>query len=171
MTKRQLGFVVLVLLTFIGPATAVTVVECRDVAGNVSFRDTCPPEMAKTGEKRVSAGAKKGTLSLADIAAKNPVVLYSAPNCDACDLVRQRLQSRGIPFIEKGGENAADVRQELKAISGSVTVPTVTIGSANVSGYDRTALDTTLEQAGFPLPESLADQQSSNSPPSAPAGR
>lgn len=150
MAKRQLSYGVLVLAIFIGPsATAVTVVECRDTAGNVSFRDTCPPEMAKTGEKRV-AGEKKGGPSIAEIAAKNPVTLYSVPNCDACDLVRQRLESRGVPFSEKGVDNAADVQQELKAKTGSVTVPTVTIGAANVAGYDRTALDTTLEQAGFP---------------------
>jgi len=172
MANQQLGFVVLVLGTFIGPATAVTVVECRDVAGNVSFRDTCPPEMEKTGEKRVSAGGKKGEPTLAEIAAQNPVVLYSAPNCDACDLVRQKLESHGVPFIEKGVEKATDIQQELKAKTGSVTVPTVTIGSANVSGYDRAALDTTLEQAGFPPPPpSAANQQSSNSPPSAPVRR
>ena len=30
---------------------AVTVVQCRDEDGNVSFRDRCPPNIAKTGER------------------------------------------------------------------------------------------------------------------------
>ncbi|MGH8596087.1 MAG: glutaredoxin domain-containing protein [Gammaproteobacteria bacterium] len=160
---RYLRYLILSLLSGIAcPLFAVTVVECRDADGNLSFRDTCPPDTAKTGEKRLSTRPAKSASTLDEIAAKNPVTLYAVPNCDACDLVRQRLESRGIPFTEKHVNDGAEVQQELKGKTGSVVVPTVTVGQASVSGYDSAALDAGLEQAGFPAHVTNKTESSTN---------
>ncbi len=142
-----LALLISVLLTF--TVSARTVVECRDPDGTLSYRDHCPPNEAKTGEKRLRNAPQAAELPTAEIAKKNPVTLYTVPNCDACDLVRLQLQTRAIPFTEKDVSTAADTQQELQAASGAVTVPTVLIGAQAQAGYDRAALNQRLTEVGY----------------------
>ena len=128
---------------------ARTVVECREADGSLSFRDHCPPNEAKTGEKRLRNAPKLLELSAAQIAKTTPVILYSVPNCDACDLIRFQLQSRTIPFTEKDVSSNAVTQQELQTASGALTVPTVLIGDKAQAGYDRAALNQRLTEVGF----------------------
>ncbi len=128
---------------------ARTVVECRNPDGTLSFRDHCPPNEAKTGEKRLRKAPRTTELSAAEIAKKNPVTLYAVPNCDACDLVRLHLQARAIPFTEKDVSSDADSQKELQTASGALTVPTVLIGTQAQAGYDRSALSQRLTEVGF----------------------
>ena len=128
---------------------ARTVVECREADGSLSFRDHCPPNEAKTGEKRLRNAPKISELSAAQLAKTTPVILYSVPNCDACDLIRLQLQSRTIPFTEKDVSSNAVTQQELQTASGALTVPTVLIGDKAQAGYDRAALNQRLTEVGF----------------------
>jgi glutaredoxin len=142
--------------------SARTVVECRDPDGTLSYRDHCPPNEAKTGEKRLRQAPQAAELSTAEIAKKNPITLFSVPNCDACDLVRMQLQARAIPFTEKDVSTAADTQKELQAASGALTVPTVMIGDQAQAGYDRAALNQRLTEVGFkPAPGVTAGTASS----------
>jgi glutaredoxin len=175
MIKQHQCYVVLCFAVFYAFAShAVTVVECRSPDGNVSFRDRCPPGTEKTGQKRVATG-KKRSATASETAAQNPVTLYSVPNCDACDLVRNRLTTRAIPFTEKSVETDVGAQQELKEKSGSLTVPTITVGAASIQGYDRTALDSGLERAGYPPPAptetapATPEAPTASTEPSAPA--
>jgi glutaredoxin len=154
MVKQFLASGALILAGLIAaPSLAVTVVECRDADGNVSFRDSCPPEMAKTGEKKVATGVKAKTPSMAKASTTNPITFYSVPDCDACDLVRKRLELLGAPFTEKSVGDDANIQQELKDKTGNLSVPTVSIGSTNVTGYNRSALESGLKDAGYPISE------------------
>lgn len=135
-----------------GPAAALTVVECVDAEGNRSFRDKCPPGMEKKGEKTLRGVSSSDDPSLEDVATANPITLYTVPNCDACDLVRNALSSRGLPFSEKDVQDNAELQEELKAETGGLTVPATKIGSRQaLTGYSRSALDIALEQAGYPV--------------------
>ncbi|MSR15659.1 MAG: glutaredoxin family protein [Gammaproteobacteria bacterium] len=165
MIKQLLVSGILICTGFIAvPSVAVTVVECKDAEGNVSFRDSCPPSMAKTGEKRVATGLNKKGSSLATAVATNPIILYSLPDCDACDLVRKRLELLDAPFTEKSVGDAADIQQELLAKAGNIAVPTVAVGTTNVAGYNRAALEAALKDAGYPLPKAATQSASPAGP-------
>ena len=144
---------ILPLLLALGPAFgAVTVTECVDAEGHSSFTDKCPPGTTKKGERTIHGVSTNKPKSMGDIAAENPVLLYTVPNCDACDLVRQALSSRNVPVTEKNVQDNAANQEELKTRTGAMTVPAMTVGSAVLSGYNRSAIDNALNQAGYPPP-------------------
>ena len=145
-------------LVFVTPSThAVTVVECKDQDGSVSFRERCPAGSEQVGSRKVSVGARSDAAAqLAEVVRKSPVTLYAIPQCDACDLVRQQLQAAKLPFTEHDVSSDAPQQEALKAVSGSLTVPAVTVGTALFTGYQRAALEAALKAAGYPLPAAAA---------------
>ena len=135
------------------PTWAVTVVQCKDKSGSVTFRDRCPPEADQIAEQKLAGAARTNAdTKLAEVMQRNPVQLFSMPNCDACDLVRHQLQARKIQFAEHLVDTDAAQQNALKTLAGSLTVPAVAIGKQVVTGYNRSALDSALKQAGYPLP-------------------
>ncbi|MGB1884883.1 MAG: glutaredoxin family protein [Gammaproteobacteria bacterium] len=129
---------------------AVTVVECVDADGNASFMDKCPPGWAKKSEKLIRRGGPREP-SLSEIAAANPIIFYTVPDCDACDLVRNAMTGRNIPFRERDVQDNAEMQQELQEVSGGLTVPALKIGDRVLSGYSRDAIDDALADAGYPV--------------------
>jgi glutaredoxin len=138
---------------------AVTVVKCRDRDGTEFFADHCPGGATKIEEKRVRAGLRRSDAEqLADVAKKNPVVLFTVPDCDACDLVRQQLGKRGVPYTEKDVGASVENQTALRELTGGgTTVPTVAIGLRTFTGYSRAALDLGLDEAGYPSRERAAE--------------
>ncbi|MBX9608890.1 MAG: glutaredoxin family protein [Gammaproteobacteria bacterium] len=131
---------------------AITVSECVDAEGRSSFSDRCPAGTTKKGDRTIRGVSVTKPKTVADIAADNPVLLYTVPNCDACDLVRAALNSRGVPVTEKNVQDNAANQDELKTRTGNMTVPTMTVGTAVLTGYNRSAIDNALNQAGYPPP-------------------
>lgn len=156
MKKFVTGYVLLFSLAALTAWGAVTVVECVDAGGNTSFRDKCPPGTTKAGDKILLGVSPSKAKSTREIAADNPVVLYSVPNCDACDLVRNALSTRRVPFNEKNVQDDAASQNELKSKTGNLTVPSVLIGATVLTGYNRSALDSAFNQAGYPAPDAAA---------------
>ena len=158
MQKLIIGSILPLLLVALSASAAVTVVECVDADGKPSFRDKCPPGAIKKGDKTLLGVTANKRKSTADIAADNPVMLYTVPNCDACDLVRAALTSRGVPINEKNVQDNAANQEELKNKTSNMTVPTMTVGSTILTGYNRSAIDSALNQAGYPPPAIAAPQ-------------
>jgi len=150
------GCALLLSLTALPALAAVTVVECVDADGNSSFRDKCPPGTTKTGDKKLIGVSPNKVKTAAEVAADNPIFLYTVPNCDACDLVRNALTNRGVPVNEKNVEDNSANQDEMKAKTGNMTVPALLIGSTVLTGYNRSAIDSALNQAGFPPPAAPA---------------
>jgi glutaredoxin len=156
---KLLKLTVTTLILLLGSAVdARTVVECVDADGNVSFRDRCPPGMTKKGEKQLRGVNSAPEPSVADIAATNPVMVYVVPQCDACDLVRNALDSRDIPYDLRDVQDDAAAQEELKGRSGGLTVPTTLVGDRVLTGYSRDAIDGALRQAGYPLGEAAGSR-------------
>ena len=132
-------------------AAAVTVVECVDAEGNSSFRSQCPPGSKQKSEKKISGLGGLDEQSIEAIAAANPITLYTVPDCDACDLSRNALSGRDIPFTEKIIQDNAELQEELKNRSGGLTVPAIIIGEKVLTGYSRDAIDGALGNAGYPI--------------------
>jgi glutaredoxin len=165
MKKLIAGCVLMFSLSPLAALAAVTVLECVDDAGNSSFRDKCPPGSTKAGDKVFLGVSSKKAKSAKEIAAENPVVVYSIPNCDPCDLVRNVLNTRGVPFSEKNIQDDAALQTELKAKTGDLTVPSVLVGATVLTGYNRAALESALNQASYPAP--AADAPAAAAPPQA----
>ena len=92
-----------------------------------------------------------GAPSIEEIADQHPIVFFSAPNCDACDLVRNQLQRRKVPFSEKDSSEDPDTQAELAEVTGGpLTVPTIVVGEQKFTGYRKNELDSALNDAGYP---------------------
>ena len=132
-------------------APALTVVECVDGSGKSSFRDKCPPGMSVKSTRQLRSEPKEEAPSIEEIADQHPIVFFSAPNCDACDLVRNQLQRRKVPFSEKDSSEDPDTQAELAEVTGGpLTVPTIVVGERKFTGSRKNELDSALNDAGYP---------------------
>jgi len=150
---RTLGKLTLAIL-FCGlsaGAPARTVVECVDPDGDMSIRDFCPPDYFQKAEKHVRGLLGPRGPSIAAAAAANPIALYTVPDCDACDLARNALQTRNIPYAEIDVQDDSEKQEAMRAKTGNLTVPAILIGERVLSGYSRDAIDGALIEAGYPI--------------------
>lgn len=124
-----------------------------DEKGRVQYTDTLPPASARNVEKKNLGGnavAAQPGYALTRAMHEAPVKLYTHPICkEACELARETLKRRGVPFSEVVATEQATV-QELKDVSGGDTVPVLVVGAqvertASVEAYNRA-----LDVAGYP---------------------
>ncbi len=131
--------------------TAATFVECVEADGSTWFRDKCPPEMSVKSRGELRGKPVEVEPSIDDVAAEHPIILFSAVNCEACTLVRDQLNNRGLPFTEKDSSEDPDTQTELAEVTGGpLTVPTLTIGEYKFTGYNSTDINAALDNAGYP---------------------
>lgn len=120
-----------------------------DENGNVTYQDRPPPDEAGQVQAQTlpQAGSEPaGNAAFPDV----QLTLYSIEACDACDLVRNLLDERGLPYTEKDAEDDAEVQAELKEVAGVMSVPVLVIGDDPLTGYNRELILNELEEAGFP---------------------
>ena len=149
-------------------ANAVTIYECVDEAGNSTFQDHCPPGTTPANERDIKTGAAgeetEETAAPAAAAetpaAGGPITFYTtSTECDACLVIKSTLDKYGASYTEKDISTDLASRQELKdrtGASGSVSVPTVIIGEQVISGFNKEALSSALESAGYARPAAPA---------------
>ena len=140
---------------------AVTLYRWVDDEGNVSHQDTPPPRGQNYEAKPISKeGARTGKvnpeIALARAARENPVVFYSASNCESCVQMKEILTSINIPFetIEVDANRAA--QNTLLELVGSIRVPTLTIGDRVLNGTNRANIEDALIKNGYPKTRSAA---------------
>jgi len=127
-----------------------------DKDGKVHYSDSPPPPTAEQVEqKNIGAGSTVGGDEMpyaTRVAAKNfPVTLYVSDCGEACNLARQHLAKRGIPYTPKNpATNQAD-SEALKKLIGAPQVPVLVVGNASpLKGYDQGSWDAALDAAGYP---------------------
>jgi glutaredoxin 3 len=133
-------------------AAATKVYECIGASGKTTFSDHCPPGTRKKEiqfQTSVSALSAEEKAEKSEEKAEGSVILYSVERCDACDLVRNFLKTRNIPFTEKNVTDDMDIQKEIREKSGSVTVPVTMIGGKTLRGYDSYALSDAIIAAGY----------------------
>ncbi len=162
-------FVIAACVTLSAPVcNALTIVRCEDAGGSVTYRDHCPPNDRQTGEQKVPGGGANSPSALRAAAVRtSPVVIFTVPACDACDLMRHHLVTLEIPFTEQNVDTDPAAQAALKAISGGVTVPTTAVGKKVVTGYNKAGLQALLGAAGYELQKAPPGSApaASNSPP------
>ena len=142
-------------------AQAVTkIYECVDDAGNSTYEQFCPPGTTPAEEKDIhTGGGDTATKPRAASATTTPdveILMYSAPNCDACLILRGVLDEYKAPYTDKNVNSSDEVKRELQEKTGgaaTLTIPTIIVGETVITGYKKDSLISTLEKAGFKKPE------------------
>ena len=155
MSKTLKRLFLLLILASLVPVYAAKLYKWVDQDGSVTYRDRVPTEEIDEGDYqieekdiRTGSGAEYG-LGATMRRFKFPVTLYSANTCASCDLARDYLKKRGIPFKEKNVQSSQGLADELTRISGELRVPVITVGDKVIKGFAQRWLDSELGQAGY----------------------
>jgi len=112
-----------------------------DADGRVNYGDRPPPSDSRRvmrgpagvhSSEAPAAGDHRLPYALRSATSRYPVVLYTAPDCAPCDLGRNHLAQRGVPYTEKLVQTAADVRAFNALQLGSTQFPVFTVGTDRV---------------------------------------
>ncbi len=129
--------------------------------GRVTFSDKPPMEAQGKGPatqvvRLNSQGASTIQLpfELRQPVERYPVVLYTAQGCGPCEGARAMLSGRGILFTEKTVSSNEDI-QALLRMSGSSSVPFLTIGGQQLKGFAEVEWTQFLDAAGYPKTSQL----------------
>lgn len=153
---RQKLFIVTAALSLVGALAATGVHAGKlykwvDANGKVSYQDKPPPEdNGKIERKELSQEKSAQPEGLDELAERVPVVLYAIPKCASCDMARNYLKTRGVPFADKDASSDTAAQAELRKRAGSLSVPTIVIGDKVITEYSQAWLESELNQAGYP---------------------
>lgn len=156
-------------------AASAQLYRWTDDQGRVHVTDTPPPPGAKSVQRKTftdnsAVPAEGASLPYAaQLASKNyPVTLYTAPECAPCGAARNLLNGRGVPFKEVSVVDAPQ-SEELKKVAGSLSVPTVRVGSSVQKGFEEGAYHALLDDAGYPRTGILPPRSQAEPKPAPPA--
>ena len=135
-------------------ATAQEIFRWVDKAGKVNYGDMPPPpaEVKSLEAKKLTDSViEQADVSFAVAAAmkNNPVTLYANSCGEQCANAKALLAKRGIPFAEKNPETDPAAALALKEKVGALSVPTIVIGTSNISGFDEASWNAALTGAGY----------------------
>lgn len=140
------------------PAQAQTVYRLVGPDGRVSFSDKPPANIDKAAVP--GAGGTASTagpqlpFELRQVVSRYPVILYTSSTCAPCGAGRSLLSSRGIPFTERTVNSNEDI-EALQRLSGSNSLPLLTIGGQQLKGYSELEWAQYLDAAGYPASSQL----------------
>lgn len=125
-----------------------------DEKGRVHVTDTPPPASARSvAKQKPLANAVEGNQPPYDLALAMkdfPVVLYTSPNCkEGCELARNALNARGVPFREVQVWDE-QTNEALKKATGANQVPALMVGRSVHQGFEQAAYDLLLDAARYP---------------------
>lgn len=168
---RSYAFLVLVLaVAGLSAAQATPLYKWVDSQGRVSYHDKPPPEGSDYRVEKKTLRSGENTTDQ-QTRSEIPVILYSAPKCTSCDLARIYLDKRKVPYTEKNVESNLKLQEELKQKTGSLSVPTIMVGTKVMNGYLESLLEGELDAAGYPkigAPASAGDEDRDGQDASAP---
>lgn len=72
------------------------------------------------------------------------VTIYSTPTCHFCQMTKEYLAERNIPYTEHNVANDLEKRQEMIDKSGQMGVPVILIDEELIVGFDKNRLDELL---------------------------
>lgn len=158
LSGQALGLIA-VCLGLASGAQAQTIYKIIGADGKITFTDK-PTSTAVPGKSMSVLGSNPNDnlsqlpFELRQAAGRYPVVLYSSKDCSPCDMARSLLKSRGVPFTERSVSTQAD-GEAFRRLSGSDTMPYITIGSQRIKGYAENDVRAYLDAAGYPAQSQL----------------
>jgi glutaredoxin len=155
-TARSSAALLASLLLVVGAAKAQYKVVMPD--GSVTYTDR-PPAVANAkvtpiGRTAIAAAAAASPelalpAELRTAMQRHPVTLYTGDACEPCVAARRLLQQRGVPFVERRVTTEEDV-VALERLVGARTVPSLSIGSQPLRGFNDADWTSYLDVAGYP---------------------
>ncbi len=143
MNTRLLLLLVPLLFIPVQSVIGVSVYQCEDERGNKTFQDSCPPGTTEVTKKDYNTSTP-----VASTTAKPALTLYTIPDCDTCEQLREFLSIRDLQVTEKNVADDVNLQNELKDLAGELQVPVLLVGSKVLTGYNRTALLQALTESG-----------------------
>lgn len=139
-------------------AFAAKLYKWVDKNGNVSYQDSPPPEGSKVvREEEIDTPSDEAQ---SNTQPTETVTVYTVENCEACDILKLRLQNWNVPFNEQSLQDR-EVQARILQLSDSLQAPTLFIGDKLVSDLTGPNLISELQQTGFQI-ETASNQDSSN---------
>lgn len=68
------------------------------------------------------------------------VLIYSTPTCTYCNLAKEFMKSKGVPYTEYNVAADQEKRKEMVEKSGQMGVPVIDIEGSIMVGYDQKEL-------------------------------
>lgn len=68
------------------------------------------------------------------------VTIYSTPSCTYCEKAKKFFKENGIEYTEYDVRQDPEKRQEMMSLSGSMSVPVITIGDFMLKGFNEEIL-------------------------------
>jgi len=156
---RTSGRVAGLAITFLGLAASLAPTEVNaqircwtNASGSRECSDLPPPSDAKAiSDIRGRAGRIDGQESFSQRQASErfPVVFWSNDCGEPCNNARKLLTSRGIPFADRNPAQQ-DLQDEFRRLTkGQMQVPLLLVGSTQLTGFEETQWNSTLDAAGY----------------------
>ncbi|MHB0973394.1 MAG: glutaredoxin family protein [Thiobacillus sp.] len=147
---------------------AASLYQWKDAQGRTVYSDQPPPPNIHNAQQRAFKGSViEGNESYAVRIAreKHPITLYTSACGAPCDLARQLLIQRGVPFSSKDLQASEEARNEVQKLTGKLNVPVLMVGSDKLEGFEAGQWQAALDRAGYPR---SAPPGSKPVPPAAP---
>ena len=124
--------------------------------GKVTYTDRPPVDGAAQPVRGGNAGAAQPELpyALQQVVSRYPVRLFTGKNCAPCDAARDMLKTRGVPFTETTVDTPEDARA-YRSQEGADKLPSVRIGSKQLTSYTQSDWSAYLDAAGYPAQSAL----------------
>lgn len=127
--------------------------------GQITFTDIPPSKPGRQVERLGASpsftppgqSANQVPADLQPIASKYPVVIYTTPQCPACEDGIKLLQKRGIPYTDKSISTPSDIIAYKRISQGTEKLPLLTVAGVRLPvGFDQASWNQALTAAGYP---------------------
>ncbi len=130
----------------VGPDGSVTFTDVPPSSGGGTVLQPAAPRMPQPAQ----GGDDQLPPRLRQLQQQAPVVVYTAPNCKACDDGIHLLRERGVPYAERTIVTPQDA-QAFKAFDPGLQVPLLSVAGVKLSpGFNAGAWNQALDSAGYP---------------------
>lgn len=148
-----IGVAVFGLAMSLAPTEVNAQIRCwTNATGSRECSDLPPPADAKAiSDVRGRAGRIDGQESFSQRQASErfPVVFWSNDCGEPCNNARKLLTSRGIPFSDRNPAQQ-DLQDEFRRLTkGQMQVPLLLVGSTQLTGFEESQWNSTLDAAGY----------------------
>lgn len=159
---RVSKLLLLILATCLA-GVAIAQYKVVDPSGRVTYTDRPPLDgsakvtsLGRSSAAPAAAPAGDETLpfELRQVSARYPVTLYTSASCTPCDAARQLLRQRGMPYTERQIITDED-SAALERLTGGRTVPSLSVGSQALRGFNPADWSSYLDAAGYPAESRL----------------
>jgi glutaredoxin len=148
----------LVLLAVAAASSAQAQYKVVGPDGKVTYTDRAPVDTTAkvqplrpsgTPEAPTAGGTSTLPFDLRQVVQRFPVTFYASKDCSGCEIGREMLRRRGIPYAEKTVESQADIAA-LNRLEGASELPVLRIGQQQLRGYNEGTWASYLDAAGYP---------------------